>query len=194
MEVLPFPTLSVPNYMTSMKLIFTALLIVPATVFADGPDSFDASANKQAPSQKSENFDKTKKFLPGEEVVTPTGQKLKIWSTEGPVPVSPPPQPFDDPSKQVLPPDSHVVVDESTIDNFNRRRQEGNANNATQNGIRDLNGQNGLNSGNPNTRGQNVIKDLNSRNPAVNGSGRGNFGGRTGTGSTTDDSFDVNSR
>lgn len=40
--------------------------------------------------------------LPGEEVVTSTGKKMKVWSTEGPVKVSPPPQPFDDPHKSTL--------------------------------------------------------------------------------------------
>lgn len=46
--------------------------------------------------QSSSNFNKTGRYLPGEEVVTPTGKKVKIWSTEGPVPVSQPPEPWDD--------------------------------------------------------------------------------------------------
>jgi hypothetical protein len=50
------------------------------------------------------------KLLPGETVVTPTGQTIKVWSTEGPVKVSPPPDPFDDPSKQHLD-QGGVVVD-----------------------------------------------------------------------------------
>ncbi len=40
--------------------------------------------------QSSKNFPKTGRFLPGEEVVTPTGKKMRVWSTEGPVPVTQP--------------------------------------------------------------------------------------------------------
>jgi hypothetical protein len=97
-------------------LFIFAVSVLPQFAFADG-----SRATAQAP-QKSENFDKTKKFLPGEEVISPTGQKMKIWSTEGPVQVSPPPQPFDDPSKQALPPNAHIVVDESNLGDLNFRR------------------------------------------------------------------------
>lgn len=66
----------------------------------------------------SKNYNKSKKLLPGEEVVTPTGQKLKVWSTKGPVPVSRAPEPFEDREKSVLN-DAHVVVD---VDASRRRR------------------------------------------------------------------------
>lgn len=59
-----------------------------------------AQTDKAAPAKKdqsSPNFYKTDNFLPGEEVVSPTGQKMKVWTTSGPVPVSRAPQPFDDP-------------------------------------------------------------------------------------------------
>ena len=51
--------------------------------------------------QPSENYRKEDSFLPGEEVRTPTGQKLKIWSTEGPVPVSRAPEPFASPQPPI---------------------------------------------------------------------------------------------
>jgi len=96
-----------------LYLCAAAILLscVGRSAFADGGQPAPGSGGNFRPSQKSENFDKTKKFLPGEEVVSPTGQKMKIWSTEGPVPVSPPPQPFDDPSKGYLPPGANVVLD-----------------------------------------------------------------------------------
>jgi hypothetical protein len=31
--------------------------------------------------------------LPGEEIVTETGQRMRVWSSSGPVPINPPPQP-----------------------------------------------------------------------------------------------------
>lgn len=31
--------------------------------------------------------------LPGEEIVTETGQRMRVWSSSGPVPINPPPPP-----------------------------------------------------------------------------------------------------
>ena len=70
------------------------------------------SPNPQDPniSEKSESYDKSEdRFLPGEEVVTSTGQKMKVWSTKGQLHVSPPPKPFEDPSAQRLP--SGIIID-----------------------------------------------------------------------------------
>lgn len=94
---------------------FAALLMFPAA-FPSAARGDDGGENQQQPrqpastSKASENYYKTDKFIPGEEVVTPTGKKMKVWSTAGPVEVSPPPQPFDDPSKQRLD-GSQIIVD-----------------------------------------------------------------------------------
>ena len=83
-------------------IFFTALLLFfPALVLAD--------ADSSAPNPASANYSKAEKLLPGEEVVTPTGQRLKVWSTQGPVEVSKAPEPFDD--EQEVDEDIHVVVD-----------------------------------------------------------------------------------
>lgn len=68
--------------------------------------------------QSSKNFSKTGKFLPGEEVVTSTGKKMRVWSTEGPVPVmqpTTPPQGYGPPGygpNNGVPFDVNVIVDE----------------------------------------------------------------------------------
>ena len=74
-----------------------------------------AQAQMQASSNpKSENFDKTDKFLPGEEIASPTGQKMKVWSTQGPVKVSKAPEPFEDREKTVIP-NGAVVIDATDV-------------------------------------------------------------------------------
>lgn len=75
---------------------------------------FPLAALAQPENKASANFNKTEKFLPGEEVVTPTGQKMKVWSTEGPVPVSPPPQPFQNPADQSLN-HSQILIDAGAL-------------------------------------------------------------------------------
>ena len=61
--------------------------------------------------QSSKNFQKTGRFLPGEEVVTPTGKRMRIWSTEGPVPVTQPNPPGGQNSHGV-PYGTEIIVDE----------------------------------------------------------------------------------
>ena len=88
--------------------VVIALLLLVSNAKGDGENSSAAPAAK--PGLESSNYDKTEdRFLPGEEVVTPTGKKMKVWSARGPVRVSPPPQPFDDPEKQRLP--DGIIVD-----------------------------------------------------------------------------------
>ncbi|MCB0359074.1 MAG: hypothetical protein KDD44_05550 [Bdellovibrionales bacterium] len=88
---------------SQFRLILLGSILLCDVAVAESP----ASTGSQA----SENYSKTEQFLPGEEVVTPTGQRMRVWSTRGPVRVSPPPQPFDDPEKQSLS-GSGVLVDE----------------------------------------------------------------------------------
>ncbi|MCB0344692.1 MAG: hypothetical protein KDD66_06230 [Bdellovibrionales bacterium] len=75
-----------------MKKADLILFAVPLVLCLSTPAFADSSEE----SKESSNFKKTERFLPGEEVVTPTGKKMKVWSTEGPVPVSKAPEPFDD--------------------------------------------------------------------------------------------------
>ena len=102
-----------------MALVFIAILVtfsgVVSTALADGENQIPG--NDIAPSKESANFGKSNEYLPGEEVVSPTGQKLKIWSTRGPVPVSQAPAPFDDREKTLLN-NSNVVVDEGVINHL----------------------------------------------------------------------------
>ncbi len=79
------------------------------------------SSKKQPADRSSENFKKTERFLPGEEIVTPTGKTVKVWSTEGPVSVQQAPEPFEDLSERRLPTGTNVVVDETLL---NRRRDQ----------------------------------------------------------------------
>ena len=94
-----------------LLFILPFVLVLPPLAQADG-SSPDTGLRKPA-DQSSANFNKTQRFLPGEEVITPTGKKMKVWSSEGPVPVSRPPEPFEDREKSVL--QGNVIVDaEST--------------------------------------------------------------------------------
>ncbi len=61
--------------------------------------------------QSSKNFSKTGRFLPGEEVVTPTGKRMRVWSTEGPVPVTQP-TPEAAPQGNGLPAGTDIIVDD----------------------------------------------------------------------------------
>ena len=102
-----------------MALIFALILVAfsaaPLAALADGENQIPG--NDVAPSKESANFGKSSEYLPGEEVVSPTGQKLKIWSTRGPVPVSQAPAPFDDREKTILN-DSNIVVDEGVLNHL----------------------------------------------------------------------------
>jgi len=76
-----------PTVLWGLTILLILMLFAPSLAGAD---------------ESSENYKKSEKFLPGEEVVTPTGQKLRVWSTEGPVPVSPPPEPFEAPEERQI--------------------------------------------------------------------------------------------
>ena len=61
---------------------------------ADGKVAAESGAN---PTTRQYN-DRLPPILPGEEVVTETGQKMRVWSSSGPVPVNPQPTPQQLPS------------------------------------------------------------------------------------------------
>lgn len=83
-------------------------LLVSVTCLVAGSAQAD-SGNADTNNPASGNYEKAEKLLPGEEVVTPTGQKMKVWSTEGPVNVDRAPEPFEDPNDQIG--DVDVVID-----------------------------------------------------------------------------------
>ncbi len=121
--------------MNKIILVLTVLFLQASVAFADGyileeeqsstvssektPAAAKQKQTKSSVDLSTKNFGKTERFLPGEEVVTPSGQKLKVWSTKGPVPVSRAPEPFEDREKALLP-NSHVVIDAEEI----RRRRK----------------------------------------------------------------------
>ncbi len=95
----------------SMRLLLLLLLAAPFRVWADGSP---ADTEPRRPTdQSSANFNKTQRFIPGEEVITPTGKKVKVWSSEGPVPVSRAPEPFEDREKSLIP--DNVIIDAGTV-------------------------------------------------------------------------------
>jgi len=95
--------------------VLTAVLLwsVPTLALADGEQQTDRDA-ADVKSKESSNYQKAKDFIPGEDVVTPTGKKVKVWSTKGPVDVDRAPQPFDDPAHAQIPPG--VIVDSTVLD------------------------------------------------------------------------------
>lgn len=73
------------------------LFFAPPAAFGDGePSGTSQSRNLiYTPTTRQYN-DRLPPVLPGEEVVTETGQKMRVWSSAGPVPVNqqPTPQPL----------------------------------------------------------------------------------------------------
>ena len=110
--------------MKKTLIIVLTIFVITGIFFGLSFAESDESANKlpeKPVDQSSANYEKAKKLLPGEEVVTPTGQKLKVWSTEGPVPVSKAPEPFEDREKSVLD-NPNIVIDAESVRKKNRER------------------------------------------------------------------------
>jgi len=70
-----------------------ALVAACGVAFADQGDTGDASADTDDKPTTRQDDDRLPPVLPGEEVVTQTGQKMRVWSSAGPVPVNPQPTP-----------------------------------------------------------------------------------------------------
>lgn len=99
-----------------MKSIILILLFIPIGAYAE--DSFVAENQRlQATETVQDKAETTRRYLPGEEVVTPTGKKVKVWSTEGPVSVSPAPEPFQQK------PDANLSGTQIIIDAERRHRR-----------------------------------------------------------------------
>ena len=76
-----------------MSLAVAALCVGSSTIaVADQGEGADALPRQQQPSIK--QYDpRLPPVLPGEEVVTEQGQRMRVWSSAGPVPVQPQPTP-----------------------------------------------------------------------------------------------------
>jgi hypothetical protein len=79
--------------------LLTLLLCTLSVALGDQADSGDDStggvAGADQPTTRQDD-DRLPPVLPGEEVVTQTGQKMRVWSSAGPVPINqqPTPQPW----------------------------------------------------------------------------------------------------
>lgn len=82
-------------------LLLTVVAVVcfatSSLVFADQANNGDDGSDDQDKPTTRQDDDRLPPVLPGEEVVTQTGQKMRVWSSSGPVPmnVQPTPQTFN---------------------------------------------------------------------------------------------------
>ena len=72
-----------------LTVVASAVCVYTTHALADQVD--DGSDNSQPTTRQDD--DRLPAVLPGEEVVTQTGQRMKVWSSAGPVPVNPMPTP-----------------------------------------------------------------------------------------------------
>jgi hypothetical protein len=80
----------------AVTICLSAGLLLGDAAFADGKPGYD-QARQQRPTTR--QYDpRLPPVMPGEEIVTETGQKMKVWSSAGPVPVNPQPTPQQLPS------------------------------------------------------------------------------------------------
>ena len=68
-------------------------LVISNPVFADQADNGDDGSDDQDKPTTRQDDDRLPPVLPGEEVVTQTGQKMRVWSSAGPVPLNVQPTP-----------------------------------------------------------------------------------------------------
>lgn len=77
--------------------LLAALVATCGVTFADQGDTGSDNADTNDKPTTRQDDDRLPPVLPGEEVVTQTGQKMRVWSSAGPVPVNqqPTPQTFN---------------------------------------------------------------------------------------------------
>jgi hypothetical protein len=95
---------------------------VALTIDSARADGKVAAENGANPTTR-QNNDRLPPILPGEEVVTETGQKMRVWSSSGPVPVNPQPTPQQLPSG-IGGAGVGVIVDGRTDRGFDGGREE----------------------------------------------------------------------
>jgi hypothetical protein len=81
-------------YVVAVITVITCAAVPLKAALADGKVAAENGAN---PTTRQYN-ERLPPVLPGEEVVTETGQKMRVWSSSGPVPVNPQPTPQQLPS------------------------------------------------------------------------------------------------
>lgn len=102
--------------LASILFLVLFVFVVSSVAVADN----DEIQPEKKPRAGSENYYKPQKeLLPGEEVITPSGKKIKVWSTQGGVETSRPPDPF---ANSTNPPIGGLIVDY----NSSKRRHEQN--------------------------------------------------------------------
>jgi hypothetical protein len=80
-------------YITLASAVFVSMLVwAPHSAYSDGSSSGVKHQGYRKPTTRQYN-DRLPPVIPGEEIVTETGQKIKTWSSAGPVPVNPRPTP-----------------------------------------------------------------------------------------------------
>jgi hypothetical protein len=101
--------------MSSNRTVLSLTLLVvpfflPMSARADAPDSGFAYDDVKPNSGGSGDQD----YLPGEQVTTQSGKKMRVWSTRGPVPVNqqPPAAPQLNDGSQQLPVGTSIIVDD----------------------------------------------------------------------------------
>lgn len=102
-----------------MRYVFLSILAVLIPKFSFADEQWATDPNAQGVSSSGDRH--LDQVLPGEEITTANGKKMKVWSTRGPVPVSRAPEPFEDREKSTLD-GSRVIVDESIAAERNRPR------------------------------------------------------------------------
>jgi hypothetical protein len=73
--------------------VMVAVVAACGVAFADQSDTGNDTADTNDKPTTRQDDDRLPPVLPGEEVVTQTGQKMRVWSSAGPVPVNPQPTP-----------------------------------------------------------------------------------------------------
>lgn len=78
-----------------LMLVFTSVVAAQKAALADGNQPGDQGQQYQAPTTR-QNDPRLPAVIPGEQIVTQSGQRMNVWSSAGPVPVNPtqPPQQY----------------------------------------------------------------------------------------------------
>lgn len=78
-----------------LACVSAAFVTLGSVATADQGDSGDSAAEADGNDKPTtrQDDDRLPPVLPGEEVVTQTGQKMRVWSSAGPVPVNQQPTP-----------------------------------------------------------------------------------------------------
>ena len=100
-------------FLYKQLFIFSISFFLLSNVNADDSDKcIDHTKSNQINCSETHEKDRDR-ILPGEEVSTQGGKKLKVWTTEGRVEVRSPPEPFREPRHELDPQYIELQVDNS---------------------------------------------------------------------------------